>query len=76
MFASAVEKFLNDATWLTPADDVWAVALRACAVELDENGVQSALISQYRQILTLLEKRRPTATQSDPVADAINGLRK
>lgn len=64
-WAEAVEMFVDDAPWLTGADQPQVKALRAIAKALDGGAFQAALISQFTLIHRGLLQRRPGGKDGD-----------
>lgn len=64
-FVEAVETFETAATWLSDEDAPALMALRMAAEELDNNGVQAALLNTFGVHYRSLMKKRP-ATLSEP----------
>lgn len=59
-YATAVEAFLVEADeWLTPLDSVWVHMAKDIARDLDNNGINGTLLSQFSKVIVRLESRKP-----------------
>lgn len=64
-FTAAAKKFLDSADWLTDLDEPMVVALKNAGEELDAEGVQAALLTQYRMCFKELMERKPTGDETE-----------
>lgn len=72
-FATVVEEFRKEATWLGGADEVGVVMLQQIAEELDSNGLSGPLLQQFGIVYRDLCKRAPReAAPVDPLEEALS----
>lgn len=72
-FKTATEAFLKSADWLGDDDLPAIITLQKIAAQLDEGGLQAALVAQYGVTYRSLLKQRPAGEgdDDDPAAELI-----
>lgn len=59
-YETAVRDFLEEIDdWLTPFDAVWVHMAKDIARDLDANGTNGTMLSQFSKVILKLEARRP-----------------
>jgi|JI10StandDraft_1071094.scaffolds.fasta_scaffold1860556_1 hypothetical protein len=65
-YSSAVETFLvTIEEFLTPLDAVWIHMAKDIAKDLDVNGTNGTMLSQFSKVILRLESRRPVEPKPD-----------
>lgn len=65
-YSTAVEAFLKAADYLGEEDVVWTYMAKDIARDLDENGTNGTMLSQFSKVISRLEGRKPKPPEPEP----------
>jgi hypothetical protein len=71
-YETAVSAFIEEIQeWLTPFDAVWVHMARDIARDLDNNGTNGTMLSQFSKVISRLESRKPAPPPLEPELEPV-----